>query len=185
MASLVRLIDLITRNVGVFAAWLTAPLILAMVWEVFSRYALDAPTFWAFEIGYMLMGASLLLGIAYAVQMRAHVRVNFLYDSMPARGQALVDLLGFVLLLPVVVWMTWGLWNYLAEAYANGEVSGESAWIPVVWPFRMTFFVGFALFALQVIIEVIACVYTLAGKAVPGRPLPEVSTNSEDPAGAH
>ena len=36
-----------------------------------------------------------------------------------------------------------------------GERSGESIWNPVVWPARLSFFVGFILFALQILAEVL------------------------------
>ncbi|WP_282607173.1 TRAP transporter small permease subunit [Pelagibius sp. Alg239-R121] len=161
LRSLVRGIEMITRWSGWLAAATAAPLMLAMVWEVVSRYAFNQPTFWAYELGYMLMGAGLMLGIAYAMQTRSHVRVDFLYGALPRRGQALVDLFGFVFLLPMVLWMTLGLWDYLVYAYVNNEVSGESAWNPVVWPFRVTFVTGFAFFALQTLAEIIKSAHTL------------------------
>jgi|TARA_B100000959_G_scaffold79069_2_gene84119 TRAP-type mannitol/chloroaromatic compound transport system permease small subunit len=174
MATLIRSLEWLIRLFGYIAAWLVAPLIVAMVWEVFSRYVFSAPTLWAFEIAYMLMGASLMLGIAYTLQLRRHIRVDFLYDMLPAKKQAVIDVVGYVFfLLPVVLWMTWGLWDYLAYAYVNGEVSGESAWNPVVWPLRVAFVAGFILFALQIVVEIIKCVYVLGGRTAPGWSPPE------------
>ena len=166
MVTVVRIIEAITRSFGHIAAWIVVPLMGAMVWEVFSRYMLSSPTFWAFEIAYMLMGASLMLGIAYGTQTRSHVRVDFIYAGLAPRGKAVVDLIGFALLMPVVCWMTFGLWEYLVYAYVNNEVSGESAWNPVVWPFRVTFVVGFGLFALQIVAEIIKSLHVL----VTGKP---------------
>ncbi len=177
MATLVRSIEWLTRVFGYIAAWLVAPLIVAMVWEVFSRYALSAPTFWAYEIAYMLLGASLMLGIAFALQVRRHVRVDFLYHMLSAKKRATIDCVGYVFfLLPVVLWMSWGLWDYLVYAYVNNEVSGESAWNPVVWPLRVTFVVGFVLFALQIVAEIIKCVYVLLGRDAPGWSAPEAGS---------
>ncbi len=174
MATLVQCIEWLTRVFGYIAAWLIAPLIVAMVWEVFSRYVFSAPTFWSYEIAYMLMGASLMLGIAYALQLRRHIRVDFLYDMLSAKTRAVVDIVGYVFfLLPVVLWMSWGLWDYLVYAYVHNEFSGESAWNPVVWPFRVTFVVGFVLFALQIVAEIIKCVYVLLGQDGPGWSEPE------------
>jgi TRAP-type mannitol/chloroaromatic compound transport system permease small subunit len=53
MQKVLSLIDRITGCVGVIAAWLVVPLVLATAYEVFTRYALNAPTVWAFEVGYM------------------------------------------------------------------------------------------------------------------------------------
>ena len=179
MWGIVRAIEWLTRLFGLIGAWLAALLILAMVYEVLSRYLLGAPTFWAYEVGYMLMGASFMFGIAHALQLRRHIRVDFLYDNLSPKQQAAIDLAGFVLLLlPVVCWTTWGLGGYFHDAYRLGEVSGESAWNPVVWPFRLTFVAGFAIFALQILAEIIKCGYVLTGRDLPdpgrhGPALPE------------
>ena len=55
----------------------------------------------------------------------------------------------------MVLWLCLGLWEYLLRAYLSGEVSGESAWNPVVWPFRATFVAGFVLRAAQTVAEML------------------------------
>lgn len=168
MWTVVRFIERSSYGVGIVGAWLIVPLIGGMVYEVIARYVFNAPTFWAFEFGYMLMGASFLFGIAYALRERRHIRVDFLYDNLNPKQQALIDLFGYLLLLPVVWWTTWGLWGYAVNAYQLGEVSGVSAWNPVIWPFRATFVIGFAGLGLQATVETIKCVYVLLGKEIPG-----------------
>jgi TRAP-type mannitol/chloroaromatic compound transport system permease small subunit len=41
------------------------------------------------------------------------------------------------------------LWEYALDAYLSGELSGQSAWNPAIWPFRMVFFSGFLLLSIQ------------------------------------
>ncbi len=165
MLSLVRATERITCFFGLLAAWIVAPLIAAMVWEVVSRYLFSAPTSWAFEAAYMMMGASFMLGLGYAVQMRSHVRVDFIYGALPLRWRAAIDLIGFVLLLPVAAWITLGLWDYMVYAYVNNESTGDSTWNPVVWPFRVAFFAGFLLFTLQIAVELINSAHTIRAGA--------------------
>lgn len=168
MWGLIRLIEVITKFFGYVGAWLFALLALAMVWEVFSRYVLDTPTFWAYELAYMFMGSAFMFGIAYTMQMRRHVRVDFLYDSLAPKTQATIDFVGFTfMVLPMTIWCTYGLWDYLVYAYVNQEVSGESAWNPLVWPFRVTFVIGFALLVMQTVAEIIKCVYVWLGHDIP------------------
>ena len=62
MASLLRMIERVTGMAGLVVAWIIFPLILATCYEVFSRYALNAPTIWAFELSYMAMGTHALIG---------------------------------------------------------------------------------------------------------------------------
>jgi TRAP-type mannitol/chloroaromatic compound transport system permease small subunit len=164
----IKAIEAPSKVSAFIGSWLLAPLILGMVWEVFSRYVLRSPTFWAFEIAYMLMGAAFMLGIAYTLQMRRHVRVDFLYDHVSPKLQATIDLVGFiVLVLPAATLVLYGLWDYFVYAYVNGELSGQSAWNPIVWPFRTTFVIGFALVILQTVAEILKCVLVLMGHDVP------------------
>ena len=65
LIGIVRLIEAVTISAGWLAAATTVPLALFMVYEVVARYAFNAPTSWAYELGYMFMGAGLMLGIAY------------------------------------------------------------------------------------------------------------------------
>lgn len=166
MERLIAWIDRISGGAGVVAAWLIVPLIFATCYEVFSRYALNAPTIWAYELGYMATGANFLLGAAYTLRERAHIRVDALYGHLfSRRGQAIVNLIGYLfLLLPAAFWLTDALWTYALQAYQSGEQSGQSAWNPVIWPFRLVFFAGFVLLALQGIAELLRVARFLAGR---------------------
>ena len=52
---LINGIEKITRWAGWIGAGLTAPLVLAMVYEVIARYLFNAPTYWAYELAYMMV----------------------------------------------------------------------------------------------------------------------------------
>jgi len=164
MTAIVRLIEKISGSVGLLAAWVVAPLIVAMVYEVFSRYLFNAPTIWAFELGYMAMGTNFLLGAAFTLREQGHIRIDLIYSRLPARRRAVIDVVGYIFIfLPVAFWMSWGLWKYAYNAFLSGETSGQSAWNPVIWPFRMVFFMGFALLARQAVAELIKAIQVLRG----------------------
>ncbi len=164
----IRPIETITKYAGWLAACIVPVLAVLMVYEVVSRYAFRAPTSWAFEVSYMLMGTSLMLAIAYCMQMRRHIRVDFLYDHVSLKKRALIDFVGYVVfLLPMLVWCSWGLWVYFLDAYKVNEISGESAWNPIIWPFRFTFTFGFYLLTIQTVVETCKCVLVLMGRDVP------------------
>ncbi len=165
MNALVRAIERVTGSAGLLIAWVVFPLILASVYEVIARYVFNAPTIWAFELGYMAMGIHALIGAAFALRDRAHIRIDILYIHFPDRTKAIIDTVGYlVLFMPVVCWVSLGLWDYWVEALVNNEHSGQSAWNPVIWPFRLTFFIGFFLLGLQGLAELIKCVQFLAGR---------------------
>ncbi len=164
----IRPIETITRFFGGLSACIIPVLSLLIVYEVVSRYAFRAPTYWAFEISYMLMGTAFMLAMAFCLQLRRHIRVDFLYDHLPPKKRAVIDVVGYVLfLLPMLVWCSWGLWEYFLEAYKVNEVSGESAWNPIIWPFKFIFAFGFYLLAIQTVAEICKCVLVLMGRDVP------------------
>ena len=69
MSLVLRAIERVSGASGHFTAWLVTPLILATVYDVGARYLFNAPTQWAYEVGYMMMGAHALLGMALAHAM--------------------------------------------------------------------------------------------------------------------
>ena len=123
---LIQGIEAFSVFIGWIGAWVMAPLIVSMVYEVLARHLFNAPTFWAYEIGYMLAGTCYLFGMAYCMKRKGHVRVDFLYDRVGPKWRAIIDIFGYcVLLLPGALWVTWGLYEFAVEAYVSGEVSGE------------------------------------------------------------
>lgn len=171
LGRLIGVIHALTNLAAVAAGLIILGLVGAMVYEVVMRYFLNAPTMWAFELSYMFMGASFTLAIAYALKERAHVRMDLIYDHMPARAQAVIDLAGFgLLILPLSLWLTWRLGWYAHDAFVTGEVSGKSAWNPQVWQFRTALAVGFLVFSLQLVAEIVLATRTLVAGRVDQRP---------------
>ena len=144
--------------VGVFAAMLLVPLVLATCWEVFARYMMGAPTIWAYEIGYFLTGSHFLLGMAFTLRSDEHIRIDIFSGHFSQRTRAVIDLLGYTVLLPLMIWISYALWLHLAQGYTRSERSGQSAMNLPVWPFRVVFLVAFTLLTLQILVEVIKAV---------------------------
>src|SRR5690606_27455253 len=108
-----------------------------------------APTQWAFELSYMMMGTIFLLGLSYAVLVDQHVNVDFLHQILPRRGIAVINGIGYILMTGMLFWLTNTLINNVGEVYATGEGTGLSAWNPPIWPYRPIYAIGFGMFALQ------------------------------------
>lgn len=172
MQSLLRLIERISGWSGAITAWLLVPLIAATVYDVFARYMLNAPTQWAYEIGYMMMGSHALLGMAYTLRESGHIRIDAFSGRFSQGAKAVVDLIGFgVFVLPCCVWLIWSLWNYWMKALLTNEMSGQSAWNPPIWPFKLVFFVAVVLLVLQILAEIIKALLYLAGKRASYEPV--------------
>ncbi len=163
--ALVRLINRLSLWTGSVAALIVLPLILAMVYEVIVRYGFSSPTLWAFEISYMMMGSIFILGIAYALSIGAHVNVDFIHNALPKRVIAAIDFAAFAVLAVLATWLAYYLLQHAIAGYKSGEGSGLSAWNPPVWPYRVVYFIGFAMFALQVIAKMLENVLIALGLA--------------------
>ena len=163
MLALVRNIERVTGSVGIFASLALVPLVLATCYEVFARYAMGAPTVWAYEIGYMLTGSHFLLARAYTLQAGEHIRIDIFSGKFSARTRAVIDLLGYCVTLPLMLWLTYALFQHLATGYLRNEHSGQSAMNLPVWPFRIVFLAAFTLLALQIFAEVLKTARRLKG----------------------
>jgi len=167
MRGLVRAIDGLSRFFGATAALLVIVLVTLMLYDVVQRYAFNAPTTWGNDLNTWLMGSSFILSIAYAMATDSHVRVDLLYSPQTRPRIRYFDLIGLTfVILPTVTWVTWGLWGHFMDAYRTGERSGSGGWNPIVWPFELILFVGFAVFTLQIVAEIIKRAASLMGKPI-------------------
>ncbi|MGY6632137.1 MAG: TRAP transporter small permease subunit [Alkalilacustris sp.] len=157
----IRAVERVTDVAAFLGCLLLIPLILSMTYEVVARYAFNAPTFWAFEVSYMLMGSIFMLGMASALKHDQHVRVDFLFNAMPPRVRAGIDILCFLLVLPCAAWLAYELFNFAQRAYLSGRSTGRSAWNPVIWPYRAMLSVGFAVLTLQILVQIVKSARTI------------------------
>lgn len=165
----IRAVERVTDLAAVMGCFLLVPLILSMTYEVIARYAFNAPTYWAFEISYMLMGSIFMLGMASALKHDQHVRVDFLFSALPPRFRAAIDIVCFLLVLPCAAWLAYELFNFAQRSYVTGRTTGRSAWNPVIWPYRVMLSVGFTVLTLQILIEIVKSIrILLASKAEKG-----------------
>lgn len=166
---IVRFIGHLSLWSGRLGALVVLPLVLAMVFEVVSRYAFSAPTAWAFELSYMMMGTIFLMGLSYAVLTDQHVNVDFIHQVLPRRAIAAIDAVGYILMAGMLAWLTNVLVANAAGVFRTGEGSGLSAWNPPIWPYRIVYALGFGLFALQCLAKALENLMVLFGR-MPDRP---------------
>lgn len=155
MNKLLDAIESTNRWFAYIGAFLLIPLIASMVTEVILRYVFNAPTLWAYEMAYFLTGSFFLLGLAFTLQIGGHVKVDLMTDILPDRVNHIIYIVGYIFAGVFVVWSTIGLTESFLETYHTGETTGESAWNPVLWPFRFMAAFGFLLFGLQVFVELV------------------------------
>jgi TRAP-type mannitol/chloroaromatic compound transport system permease small subunit len=162
MDALARAIDTLNTWVGKAVAWLFLPLTYALVHEVVATKVFARPTVWAFDASYMLYGTIFMLGTAYTLSSDGHVRGDMIYRLWPARVQATIDLVLYLLVFfPAMVAMLIAGWSYASYSYSIGERSLQSPFGPIIWPLKMVIPLSAFLLLLQGVSQVIKCVRCL------------------------
>jgi TRAP-type mannitol/chloroaromatic compound transport system permease small subunit len=152
-------IDSLSTWVGKAFAWLILVLTLGVSYEVFVRYALRAPTTWAFDFSYITYGALFLMAGAYTLSRNGHVRADVIYRFWKPRTQASMDLvLYLIFFLPAVGAFMYSGFNYASMSVRFREVSIFSpAGVPV-FPLKTLIPITGMLLFIQGVAEVIRCV---------------------------
>ena len=170
MQKLLLSIDRISTWVGQVFSWLILLLTLMIAWEVFSRYALDNPHPWAFDVMSMMYGSLFMMAGAYTLSKNGHVRGDVLYGFFPPRLQAGLDLtLYFLFFIPGVVALAWAGYSYAAESWAIKEISNVTADGPPIYPFKSIIPLAGTLLLLQGLVEIVRCVMCLKTGEWPSR----------------
>ncbi len=150
MQKLLLFIDKASTFVGHAFSWLIVALTLLISWEVFSRYALDNPHPWAFDVMIMLYGTLFMMAGAYTLAKSGHVRGDVLYGFFRPRTQATVDLILYLLFfIPGVVALCWAGYIYAGESWAINEHSNITADGPPIYPFKTVIPVAGVILLLQ------------------------------------
>src|SRR5690606_21991709 len=159
MKSFLDFIDTLSTWVGKAFAWLILVLTFGISYEVFVRYALRAPTTWAFDFSYINYGALFLMAGAYTLSRNGHVRADVVYRLLTPRPQALTaPALYVVFFLPAVFALMFAGWPYALQSIGFREVSIFSpAGIPV-FPLKTIIPLAGLFLLLQGVAEIIRCV---------------------------
>ena len=153
-----RRLDKVALLSGRITAWLIVPMVLSLTFEVVSRYVFNAPTQWAYDMTFMLYGSFFMLGAAYTLQRKGHVRTDSFYAEWSPRRQAATDLACYLLMfLPFVGVFVFTGWGYFVKAYITKETFVSSSWQPITWPFKLAMPVAGVLLLIQGASECLKC----------------------------
>lgn len=170
MRQLLFFVDRISSLVGQAFSWLIVAMTFLISWEVFSRYVLNHPNPWSFDLMIMMYGTAFMMAGAYTLAKNGHVRGDVLYGFFPPRLQAALDLiLYFLFFIPGVVALVWAGYTYAAESLAINEHSTLTANGPPLYPFKMIIPISGVLLLLQGMVEIVRCVVCLRDGAWPSR----------------
>ena len=154
-AGIDNFIDLIGR----VTAWSSFALALVMGGNVLLRYVFNTGSVWSQELEWHLMSPICLFGMSYALRHGEHVRVDVLYDSFSARNKQLIQLITALIAMAICAVVVWLSWSYVAYSWNIGEGSANPGGIPARYLLKALIPIGFALFFIQSIAELIRSFY--------------------------
>jgi TRAP-type mannitol/chloroaromatic compound transport system permease small subunit len=170
MQKTLLLVDKISTWVGHVFSWLIVALTLQVSWEVFSRYALDRPHSWAFDVMIMFYGTLFMMAGAYTLAKNGHVRGDVLYGFFSPRTQATIDLILYIaFFIPGVIALTYAGYYYAEDSWRINEHSNVTAEGPPIYPFKTVIPVAGGILLVQGIVEIIRCVICLKQGYWPSR----------------
>lgn len=149
LLSLERGITRFSNLLGVVSTVLFIGLLLNVFYDVLMRYVFNDVSIGMQELEWHLYAAIFLLGIPYGIQHGGHVRVDLIYENLPLKGKAWIDLLGCVfLLMPFTLLVGYYGIGFAHEAYTLGEGSGDPGGLPYRWIIKAV--IPFAFFSMTI-----------------------------------
>ena len=151
IARIERFVDVVGRA----TSWIALAIVVLMATNVVLRYLFSYGTVWSQELEWHLLTPLIMFGIAYALLMGDHVRVDVLYAQFSPRKQETVNLVSALLGLAIALIFGVLSIHYVQQAYVIGEQSPDPGGLTHRWILKALIPAGFALLALQSAAEVV------------------------------
>lgn len=178
-----RLIDELSRRVGLVAIWLVLFSALVSAFNAIFRYSIGAMIWLERSYGggvfgglvsfytqysnvlsesvWYMFGGMVMLGGAWTLKLNEHVRVDLFYGAISEKARTWIDLLGgLFFLMPLCILLIWFTWPWFLQAWTQNVMSNAAGGLPR-WPVRLMLPLGFTVLLLQGIAEIIKCIAAL------------------------
>jgi TRAP-type mannitol/chloroaromatic compound transport system permease small subunit len=170
MQNLFLTVDRISTFIGHCFAWLVLALTALIGFEVFSRYVLNSPNPWAFDVQIMMYGTLFMMAGAYTLAKNGHVRGDILYGFLKPRTQAIFDIILYVVFfIPGVIALAYAGYGYAADSWRILEHSSITANGPPIYPFKTIIPIAGVVLLMQGIVEIMRCVVCIQKGEWPSR----------------
>lgn len=161
----VAVIDRINDAFGKLAGWLTAFLVLIVMFDVVTRYVFNFSIVASQEGEWHVYSLVFLLGAGWALKEDRHVRVDVFYTKQSPRVKAWINIVGsFIFLLPFSILGFYATVPYVKASFKVRETSPDPGGLPGRWLIKGAILVGFALLFIQAISEIIKAIQFVRGK---------------------
>ena len=154
MRNYINLINRVSQTVGILAASMVVVAVVITCQMIFIRYFLNGSTYWHTEAVVYLILAATLLGLPYVQRLRGHVNVDLVPMLLPPVGRKILMVVSFLAAILVLAIMTFYSAELVYLSYSKGWTS-DTVWGPPLWIPYLTMPIGFGLFALQLLADLL------------------------------
>ncbi len=128
-----------------------------MLYEVFLRYAIEAPTLWANELTLWIGGFVFLCSGLYGMQQRSHIRIFILYDICPRWLQRTFDVTWTFVFVIFTIGLVFGSYKQVfITKFHNWELFGTAFDPPIPATVQPAVLIIIVLVAIQAVINLIS-----------------------------
>lgn len=154
MQAFIRTVNRVSQAVGIFAAGMIVIAVAITCQMIFIRYFLNGSTYWQTEaVIYLMIGAT-LLGLPYVQKLKGHVNVDLVPMLLPPPARKALMIVSFLAAIAILVVMAYHGGELVHISFTRGWVS-ETVWGPPLWIPYMAMPLGFGLFALQLLADLL------------------------------
>jgi TRAP-type C4-dicarboxylate transport system permease small subunit len=154
MRGYISLVNKLSQVIGVLAALMVVIAVIITCQMIFIRYFLNGSTYWHTEAVVYLILAATLLGLPYVQKLKGHVNVDLVPMLLPPTGRKALMITSFVSAISVLLVMTYFSAELVYLSYSKGWTS-DTVWGPPLWIPYLTMPLGFGLFALQLLADLL------------------------------
>lgn len=143
-------IDACNEYIGRIVSWVTLLLVIVVFVDVVMRYAFKTSFVFTQELEWQVFAFIFLMGAGYTLLRDGHVRVDIIYQKLPIKQQAWINLIGTILfLIPGCLLVIDTSWSFVLNSFAVMEGSPDPGGIPYRFIIKSVIPLGFILLLLQ------------------------------------
>lgn len=157
-----KYVDICNEWVAKGFAWLVVILILGMVYSTVMRYVFNEAPLWTYDFTYNLYAAFFMMGAAYTLRLKGHVRVDVFYRLLSRRRQAIIDIFfALVVFFPLFIALLYFSIEHVPFSWRIGEKAVESVIRAPLYPIKTVIPVVCVMLLLQGVAEFIRDLFVL------------------------
>lgn len=151
---MLRLIDLLGRIAGYFAAAMIVGIAALVLSEIAFRNLLNISLTFAWDYSAYMMAGVIFLGAAFTLRSGGHVRVSLLTHNVPPKLAHAIDLAATAFALCISGFAAYALTLFAWSSFATGRTSSTIDATPLIYP-QGIIAIGAILLALQFLARLI------------------------------